>query len=119
MACYYLLEMRPEVALEDLKYWKINLLDNSPASLNRLLIIINQERTRLNIEAIRKNVPTQDKIEFEELAVYVENNIGSNYVQLDFDKITVAKWVKMIQSIERKSEAIKKQMNGRKYSTSK
>jgi hypothetical protein len=119
MACYYLLETRPEIALEDLRYWKINLPDNSPASLNRLLTIINQERTRLNIEAIRKNVSIQDKVEFEDLVMYVENNIGANYVQLDIDKITVVKWVKMLKSIERKSDAIKKQMNGREYSTSK
>jgi len=51
--------------------------------------------------------------------MYVENNIGANYVQLDIDKITVVKWVKMLKSIERKSDAIKKQMNGREYSTSK
>lgn len=118
-ACYHLLDLKPELALEDLKYWKIPIKDNSIESLNKLLTIINQEKTRYKIAEIRKTVPEQLKVEFEDLVFFVENNIGANYIQLDVEKITVSKWVKMLKSIEKRAEAIKKINDGRKYATSK
>lgn len=105
IACYYLLKYNHPDGEMYAKFWNVT------TNINSLATIILQERTKLNIEALRnKQQPVKVDFDFDKILVNIENNLERN---LDQDKITVKKWVYLCKSIEEKSKALERLKNGR------
>jgi hypothetical protein len=105
IACYYLLKYNMPESEEALQYWKI-----SNISTDALKTKILQEKTKLNIEAIRKRKDVKQDFDFETMVMDVENSLERN---LDINTMTVKRWVAACKSIEKKVKYYENLKNGR------
>lgn len=105
---YTLWQYRPKDNFADeLKYWGVNV-----NSIDHLKTYILQEKTNLNIKLLKeqsKQTDTEQKT-LESIIVEVENALNRN---IEFEKISVKKWIELCKSVEEKANAIKKANNGR------
>lgn len=100
IACYYLIRYQSPNAKQYIDYWDI------PENEEALFTLILQEKTKLNIEALRNKKPTVNvEFDFDKMIVNVENNLARN---IDLDSTTVKKWVHLCKSIEEKNKQIEK-----------
>lgn len=97
IACVYLVKYNHKDAQEYTKFWKV------PETVEGITTAILQEKTRLNIEAVRNKSSKSEEVDFEKLVVQIENSLERN---LDIENITVKKWVYICKSIEEKAKAI-------------
>lgn len=94
-------------ALED--YWEVKGLD-----LNQIKTKILQERTKFNIELVKresqKNIKgNKEKQSMEDIKIMLEENLNKDYI--DTEKVSVKEWVAMCKRVEQKFKSLQ---HGRK-----
>lgn len=104
IACVYLVKYQHPDASEYAKFWRV------PNTVEGITTVILQEKTRLNIEAVRNKAPKTEVVKFTKLLVDLENALDRN---LDVDSITVDKWVYLCKSLEEKAKALENLKHGR------
>ena len=105
VACYHLMRYGKE-SKEDLQYWGLS------NNIKAVEVKILQERTKLNIDSIKKETPGKTE-DFDKLLIMVENSLNRN---LDSENISVKKWVFICQSIEERAKKLEEhgRQNNRK-----
>lgn len=105
---YTLWQYRPnDNYSEELKYWGVNV-----TSVEHLKSVILQEKTNLNIKLLKEQKPKQEQesTSIEKMVVEVENALNRT---IQFESISVKKWVELCKSVEEKVKAINKAQHGR------
>lgn len=93
-ACFNLLRLGDQRAIEELKVWDVNIESITLDSIHKVRSIIAREQMELNIdimeEASARENTKEDKYSFVKSAVLASRNL--NY-RIDHKKITVTEWV--------------------------
>ena len=111
-AAYQLMLLDEKKALEDLRYWGVNVTKNTYNEQKRILSLILMEQTKINIQNMRKGSFHKDKKDsfFDSLfdmESFLERNLDEN--------MTVVKWVSVVKSTNKKINARKNAGKNKKY----
>lgn len=106
--CFELFKLDPKLAIEELKYFGVNLKDNTFESLIELRNIIAGKRTMMNINAIREKEGEPEKsTTFEETLVNFEDILNKDTID---ENMSLKKWVFYFKQCRMKIKQQKKQV---------